>query len=62
MIAVANASWRVWVVKMDRRGRITLPIDVRERLRIRLGDTLVIRKVEGGLRIEREPNVKEGDE
>jgi AbrB family looped-hinge helix DNA binding protein len=54
MKAVASASWKVWVVKMDGRGRITLPMDVRDRLGVRPGDTVVMRECEGGLFIEAE--------
>jgi AbrB family looped-hinge helix DNA binding protein len=50
--AVVSGSWKVWVVKMDGRGRITLPMDVRDRLRVRPGDTLIMHEVKGGLRIE----------
>jgi AbrB family looped-hinge helix DNA binding protein len=53
-VARADASWRKWVLKVDSRGRMTLPMDVRERLHVRSGDRLVMREVEGGLRIERE--------
>ena len=53
MTAVAaTASWKVWVVKMDLRGRITLPAEVRHRLGIKPGDTLVMTEEKRGLRIE----------
>lgn len=50
--AVAQASWRIWVVKVDSRGRITLSADVRQRLGVKAGDTLVLILEKHGLRIE----------
>ncbi len=50
--ASAKASWRLWVVKVDSRGRITLPAEVRQRLGVKAGDTLVLVLEKQGLRIE----------
>ncbi|HEY4309001.1 MAG TPA: AbrB/MazE/SpoVT family DNA-binding domain-containing protein [Pirellulales bacterium] len=62
ILGLGTASWKLWVIKMDGRGRITLPLDVREHLDVRPGDTLVMREVEGGLRIEPNKNwVRSGE-
>lgn len=45
-------SWKMWVVKMDSRGRITLPEPVRERLGIKVGDVLSMTEGERGLKIK----------
>ena len=50
--AVAESSRKGWVVRMDSRGRITLPKEVRSRLAIKSGDRLVMTEESGGLRIE----------
>lgn len=48
----AESSWRLWVVKMDRRGRITLPAEVRQRLGVQPGDMLRLVEDAGRWRIE----------
>jgi AbrB family looped-hinge helix DNA binding protein len=58
-VVASVPSWKRWVLKMDRRGRIALPSEIRLRLGVTAGDTLRLTEAECGLRIERLPSVSD---
>lgn len=43
----------MWVVKVDRLGRITFPADLMKKMGWHAGDTLLFKEVEGGIEVRR---------
>jgi len=48
-----------WIVKVTRRGQTTIPIEIRKKYNIRVGDKLLVEIVENGILFRKIPRIEE---
>ena len=48
-----------WIVKVTRRGQITIPVEVRRKSNIKVGDRLLVKVTRDGILLKRIPRIEE---
>ena len=48
-----------WIVKVTRRGQITIPMEVRNKCNIKVGDRLLVKVTKDGILLKKIPGIEE---